>query len=45
VLTEQFRAAPTRGGCSKLLCVDEAHKFMDGAASDGLGSSIVNAAG
>ena len=42
VLTEQFRALPAQGG--KLLCLDEAHKFMDGVKSDGLSQAIVNCA-
>ena len=42
VITEQFRTTNTRGG--KVLALDEAHKFMDGVASDGLSESIVDAA-
>mmetsp|Transcript_20203 Transcript_20203/g.46341 ORF Transcript_20203/g.46341 Transcript_20203/m.46341 type:complete len:831 (+) Transcript_20203:315-2807(+) len=42
VLTEQFRTLPTKGG--KVLCLDEAHKYMDGVKADGLSSAIVNAA-
>ena len=44
VLVEQFRAAPSTADCGKLLALDEAHKFMDGSASDGLSNAIVNAA-
>ena len=44
VLVEQFRAAPSTANCGKLLALDEAHKFMDGSASDGLSNAIVNAA-
>ena len=48
VLTEQYRAIPAAaaagGGGGKLLALDEAHKFMDGAASDGLSEAIVNVA-
>jgi hypothetical protein len=40
VLTEQYRALPLRG-CGKLLALDEAHKFMDGVAGDGLSEAIV----
>jgi DNA phosphorothioation-dependent restriction protein DptH len=40
VLTEQYRTLPLRG-CGKLLALDEAHKFMDGVASDGLSEAIV----
>ena len=42
VLTEQFRTLPTKGG--KVLCLDEAHKYMDGVKADGLSEAIVNAA-
>lgn len=42
VLTEQFRTIPTKGG--KVLCLDEAHKYMDGVKADGLSEAIVNAA-
>ena len=42
VLSEQFRTLPTKGG--KVLCLDEAHKYMDGVKSDGLSGAIVNAA-
>ena len=42
VLSEQFRALPTKGG--KVLCLDEAHKYMDGVKADGLSEAIVNAA-
>lgn len=44
VITEQYRALPLR--CGKLLALDEAHKFMDGAADadDGLSKAIVNVA-
>jgi hypothetical protein len=42
VITEQFRAIPIQGG--KLLALDEAHKFMDGVATDGLSEAIVNVA-
>ena len=40
LLVEQFRtiSAP----CSKLLALDEAHKFMDGDKSDGLSQAILN---
>ena len=41
ILVEQFRAAPGAGG-SKLLVVDEAHKYMSGKSSDGLSEAIVN---
>ena len=44
VLVEQFRAAPSTADCGKLLALDEAHKFMDGTATDGLSNAIVNAA-
>uniref|UniRef100_A0A0G4I1T7 Zona occludens toxin N-terminal domain-containing protein n=1 Tax=Chromera velia CCMP2878 TaxID=1169474 RepID=A0A0G4I1T7_9ALVE len=43
VLTEQFRACHV-GKVGKLLALDEAHKFMDGKASDGLSGSIVDVA-
>lgn len=42
VITEKFRTTNTAGG--KILALDEAHKFMDGVASDGLSESIVDAA-
>lgn len=42
VLTEQFRTLPTKGG--KVLCLDEAHKYMTGVKADGLSEAIVNAA-
>eukprot|EP00588_Corethron_pennatum_P029592 CAMPEP_0194337410 /NCGR_PEP_ID=MMETSP0171-20130528/76192_1 /TAXON_ID=218684 /ORGANISM="Corethron pennatum, Strain L29A3" /LENGTH=610 /DNA_ID=CAMNT_0039101177 /DNA_START=326 /DNA_END=2154 /DNA_ORIENTATION=- len=42
VLTEQFRVLPSKGG--KVLCLDEAHKFMDGVKSDGLSEALVNVA-
>ncbi|KAL9186409.1 hypothetical protein ACHAXT_005647 [Thalassiosira profunda] len=42
VLTEQFRTLPTKGG--KVLCLDEAHKYMAGLKADGLSEAIVNAA-
>ena len=44
VLTEQYRALPLR--CGKLLALDEAHKFMNGAADadDGLSRAIVDVA-
>ena len=48
VLTEQYRAIPSAlgpgGGSGKLLALDEAHKFMDGMAADGLSEAIVNVA-
>ncbi|CAM9778064.1 unnamed protein product, partial [Ectocarpus fasciculatus] len=46
VLTEQFRSLhiPLHPGCGKVLVLDEAHKFMDGVATDGLSQSIVNMA-
>ena len=48
VLTEQYRALPCApgpaGGSGKLLALDEAHKFMDGVAADGLSAAIVNVA-
>ena len=42
VLTEQFRTLPTKGG--KVLCLDEAHKYMTGDKADGLSEAIVNVA-
>ena len=42
VLTEQFRTLPTMGG--KVLCLDEAHKYMTGEKADGLSEAIVNVA-
>ncbi len=42
VLTEQFRTLPTKGG--KVLCLDEAHKYMSGEKADGLSEAIVNVA-
>jgi DNA helicase HerA-like ATPase len=42
VLTEQFRTLPTKGG--KVLCLDEAHKYMSGDKADGLSEAIVNVA-
>ena len=42
VLTEQFRSLPTKGG--KVLCLDEAHKYMTGEKADGLSEAIVNSA-
>ncbi|KAL7549384.1 hypothetical protein ACHAWF_012662 [Thalassiosira exigua] len=42
VLTEQFRTLPTKTG--KVLCLDEAHKYMTGEKADGLSEAIVNAA-
>ena len=42
VLTEQFRTLSTKGG--KVLCLDEAHKYMTGEKKDGLSEAIVNAA-
>lgn len=46
VLTEQYRSIPssTVSGAGKLLCLDEAHKFMRGEAGDGLSEAIVNVA-
>jgi len=44
VVVEQFRVLPLPRGVGKLLALDEAHKFMDGDAEDGLSRSIVNAA-
>ena len=48
VLTEQYRALPCApgpaGGSGKLLALDEAHKFMDGVAADGLSAAIVSVA-
>ena len=48
VLTEQYRAIPSAqgagAGSGKLLALDEAHKFMDGVAADGLSEAIVNVA-
>jgi hypothetical protein len=43
VLCEQYRTLPSNE-CGKLLVLDEAHKYMDGVASDGLSSAIVNIA-
>jgi DNA helicase HerA-like ATPase len=42
VLTEQFRTLRTKGG--KVLCLDEAHKYMSGEKADGLSEAIVNVA-
>jgi DNA helicase HerA-like ATPase len=42
VLTEQFRTLSTKGG--KVLCLDEAHKYMSGEKADGLSEAIVNVA-
>ena len=42
VLAEQFRTLPTKGG--KVLCLDEAHKYMRGDKADGLSEAIVNVA-
>ncbi len=44
VLTEQFRAIPITAGSGKILALDEAHKYMDGVATDGLSQAIVNIA-
>ena len=44
VLTEQFRALPVAGGGGKVLALDEAHRYMDGAAGDGLSQAVVNVA-
>ena len=46
VLTEQYRSLhiPLHPCCGKVLVLDEAHKFMDGVATDGLSQSIVNMA-
>ncbi|KAJ3250040.1 hypothetical protein HDU77_007151 [Chytriomyces hyalinus] len=41
LVVEQFRVAPLQG-CGKLVAVDEAHKFMDGQSSDGLGDAILD---
>eukprot|EP00047_Mylnosiga_fluctuans_P024334 m.158863 g.158863 ORF g.158863 m.158863 type:complete len:1621 (+) comp9832_c0_seq2:2-4864(+) len=46
VLTEQFRTTPVPGSeqTGKILALDEAHKYMHGAAGDGLSEAIVNIA-
>lgn len=41
VLLEQFRGK-NLNGCGKLLMLDEAHKFMNAQASDGLSRSLVD---
>jgi hypothetical protein len=35
---------PHGQGCGRLLALDEAHKYMDGAVTDGLSAAIVNIA-
>jgi hypothetical protein len=42
VLSEQFRAITTSTG--KILLLDEAHKYMNGEAADGLSDAIVDIA-
>ena len=48
MLTEQYWALPCApgpaGGSGRLLALDEAHKFMDGVAADGLSAAIVSVA-
>ena len=44
VLVEQYRASPAMPGHGKVLALDEAHKYMDGAVTDGLSAAIVNIA-
>jgi hypothetical protein len=44
VLVEQYRTMSIIPKCGKLLALDEAHKFMDGASTDGLSSAIVDVA-
>jgi hypothetical protein len=44
VLVEQYRTLDLPRGCGRLLALDEAHKFMDGAATDDLSAAIVNIA-
>jgi hypothetical protein len=43
LLVDQFRTAPLQRGVGRLLALDEAHRFMDGVASDGLSGAIVSA--
>jgi hypothetical protein len=35
---------PVTAGSGKMLALDEAHKYMDGVATDGLSQAIVNVA-
>lgn len=44
VLVEQYRSSPAMPGHGKVLALDEAHKYMDGAVTDGLSAAIVNIA-
>ncbi|ORY51411.1 hypothetical protein BCR33DRAFT_762168 [Rhizoclosmatium globosum] len=41
LLVEKFRVAPLTNG-SKVLALDEVHKFMDGNSSDGLSAAILD---